>query len=112
MSSNSSCTERKCDKGTPAVLVANAAIGAAAIMAISMMAAVVMAGGVAAQTLTVPKPKTGLMPAPPHSAESHDGERTNACSSFGPGFAQLPGTDACVKIGGTVTIEGTGRHSD
>jgi hypothetical protein len=27
--------------------------------------------------------------------------------AFGAGFAQLPGTDTCVKIGGYVTIEGT-----
>jgi hypothetical protein len=26
---------------------------------------------------------------------------------FGAGFAQVPGTDTCVKIGGYVTIEGT-----
>jgi hypothetical protein len=79
-------------------------------MAMSVTTAVMMARGVAAQTLTTPKPKTDLMPAP-GTAESHAGERSNACSSFGAGFVQVPGTDACVKVGGTVTVEGTG-HSN
>jgi hypothetical protein len=69
-----------------------------------------IAGGVAAQTLTTAKPKNDLRPAP-GTTESHAGERSNACSSFGAGFVQVPGTDACVKVGGSVTVEGTG-HSN
>ena len=79
-------------------------------MAMSVTTAVMMAGGAAAQTLTTAKPKTHLMP-PPGTTESHAGDHSNACSSFGAGFVQVPGTDACVKVGGSVTVEGTG-HSN
>ena len=62
--------------------------------------------GASAQTLTNPDPK----PAPPlrAPAKSHAQERAKACPAFGAGFVQLPGTDACVKIGGSVTTDVTG----
>jgi hypothetical protein len=63
----------------------------------------------AAQTLTDPdfratpgRPATAPKPQP--NVHAH------ACSAFGVGFVQVPGTDACVKLGGFVTTEtGVGR---
>jgi hypothetical protein len=66
--------------------------------------------GVIAQTLIEPasKPKTSQ---PSRSAKSQPALRSKSCSTFGAGFVQLPGTDTCVKVGGYVTMEGTGNHS-
>jgi hypothetical protein len=104
VSCNSYRADRKHNKRMPRERKVSWA--AAAIMAMSVTTAVMMAGGAAAQTLTTAKPKTDPMPAP-GTTESHAGDRSNACGSFGAGFVQLPGTDACVKVGGTVTVEGT-----
>ncbi len=54
----------------------------------------------AAQTLTDPNPKTR---AP--AASSQQSKPTKPCPAFGPGFVQLPGTDLCVKVGGSVQGE-------
>jgi porin-like protein len=76
----------------------------AMIVVLTMTLAEALAPGASAQTLIEPnsKPKTQ----PPGSAKPHPALRTKACSSFGAGFVQLPGTDTCVKIGGYVTIDG------
>ena len=78
----------------------------AAIAALALSASV--ASGAIAQTLIEPnsKPKSQ----PPGSAKPQPGLRTKACSAFGAGFVQLPGTDTCVKIGGFVTIDGGVNH--
>jgi hypothetical protein len=39
---------------------------------------------------------------PPKSATG------NSCAAFGPGFVKVAGTDTCVKIGGSVQIDGGG----
>jgi len=64
----------------------------------------VVESGVNAQTLVEPKPKTSQ---PSALAKSQPALRRKSCSAFGAGFAQLPGTDTSVKIGGYVTIDGT-----
>jgi len=107
MSRNSYCADRKRGKRMPAEFAAHAAMDVAAIVAMSVLAAFMMAGSVAAQTLTAPNSHTNLPPPPP--GNSHERERAKACSNFGAGFVQLPGTDACVKIGGFVTVEGSGH---
>ena len=60
--------------------------------------------GVIAQTLIEPnsRPKSQ----PPGLAKPQPALRTKACSAFGAGFVQIPGSDTCVKIGGFVTVEG------
>jgi hypothetical protein len=69
--------------------------------------AMLMAGqSVAAQTLTAPNPQPKPLP-PPAVAKSPSAERMKSCSAFGAGFVQIPGSDACVKVGGFVTMEGT-----
>jgi hypothetical protein len=32
-----------------------------------------------------------------------------SCSIYGAGFVQVPGSDACIKIGGSVSVEGAAR---
>jgi len=79
---------------------------AATALAILAMAAAIGIVGAAAQSPTDPKPK--ITPPPRLSAKSHAGGRSDACNSFGAGFARVPGTDACIKIGVSVTTEATG----
>ena len=66
----------------------------------------VTASGVAAQTLSDPAPPAKWSP-PSKAAKSKAAARAKTCSSFGPGFVNVPGTDACVKVGGWVTVEGS-----
>jgi porin-like protein len=68
----------------------------------------VPASGAAAQTLTDPAPPAKWSPL--SKAAKSQAEHAKACSSFGPGFVNVPGTDACVKIGGWVTVEGSARR--
>ena len=68
----------------------------------------VTASGAAAQTLSDPAPPTKW--SPPSKAAKSQAARVKACSAFGPGFVNVPGTDACVKIGGWVTVEGSVRR--
>ena len=46
------------------------------------------------------------------SAEKEAANRraTDAQVIFGAGFVNVPGTDACIKIGGNVTVEGTAKQ--
>jgi hypothetical protein len=60
----------------------------------------------AAQTLT--NPSAPQWSPPPHAAaKHHEATRSKkSCKQFGAGFVAVPGSDACVKIGGFVTVEG------
>jgi len=78
-----------------------------AIAAIILGGSLVAATSGAAQTMLDPYPTRGVSPAP-EKARTHE-ERRHACSAYGPGFVQIPGTGACVKIGGYTTIQATGR---
>ena len=66
-----------------------------------VMPATVIASSVAAQILTEPTPTTKSSgrgaPAP---------ERAKAYATYGAGLVQMLGSDACIKIGGYVTIQG------
>jgi Porin subfamily len=75
-------------------------------LAAMAMLAVMASEGVAAQTLTAPNPPPKSL-APPVAAKSPSTEPMKSCSAYGAGFVQIPGSDACVKIGGFVTMEGT-----
>ncbi len=62
----------------------------------------------AAQTLANPNAPQW---SPPHAAaKPHQAIRSKkSCKQFGAGFVAVPGSDACVKIGGFVTVEGGTR---
>lgn len=77
----------------------------AALLAIFVTATVLYVAAAFAQTPTNPAPKPAPLPAP---AKSLVRERVKTCSAYGAGFVQLAGTDACVKIGGGVTMDATG----
>ena len=75
-----------------------AAIAAAATLTIMIGA------GADAQTLTDPSPQ----PAPSRpalAAKSRASTHVKSCSAYGAGFVNIPGTEACIKIGGSVTVE-------
>ena len=80
----------------------------AGLPTILVIATAVSVVAAAAQTLTDPNPRP-TAPPPAAPAKSQATERAKSCSAFGAGFVQIPGTDACVKIGGFVTTEATGR---
>jgi Porin subfamily len=80
------------------------AIIAAAALALAVVLTVMDGSALCAQTLVQPNPATR----PPPSrgqAKSAGTPRAKSCSMFGPGFVNVPGTDACIKIGGEATTE-------
>jgi hypothetical protein len=85
------------------LLTLHAGAAAAAILAIGIVASSALA-----QTLTQPNPP-GRSPPPRHAAKPPPSARVKSCDAFGAGFVAVPGSDACVKIGGWVSVDGTGR---
>ena len=69
----------------------------AATIAVAAVSATVMA---AAQTAGSSSPKTR---APATSAQRS--KPMKPCPAYGPGFVQVPGSDLCIKIGGSVDFE-------
>lgn len=63
------------------------------------------ASAVLAQTLTQPNPVTRSPPPRPDAAKPQRAARTKPCSMFGAGFVNVPGTDACIKIGGSAETD-------
>jgi hypothetical protein len=61
-----------------------------------------------AQTLIAPNPKGSSSPV---AAKPEPKKPVSSCSAFGAGFVAIPGTDGCVKIGGSVTSEATANSS-
>jgi Porin subfamily len=58
----------------------------------------------AAQTLTQPNPQTKTPP-PAAATKSRPTGHVKTCDAYGDGFRNIPGTDACLKIGGGVTVD-------
>ena len=58
----------------------------------------------AAQTLTQPNPQTKTPPAAA-TTKSRAAGHVKTCDAYGAGFRNIPGTDACLKIGGGVTVD-------
>ena len=83
---------------------ARSMLRALGLVAASIMLAVVFVSAALAQTLTEPNPRMKF--SSPH-AKSPSSARMKSCSLYGAGFVNVPGTDACIKIGGYVTVEGT-----
>jgi hypothetical protein len=69
-------------------------------------AVTVLGSPVLAQTLTQPNPAPPIKtPSPAVSAKSRQAGHLKTCETYGAGFRNIPGTDACVKIGGGVTVD-------
>jgi hypothetical protein len=90
--------------------IACASARTVAVVAAAATLVVVMASGAFAQTLTEPNSQPKLAP-PPVTAKSLPTRRAKSCGTYGDGFVSVPGTDACLKIGGSVTAQGTTRYS-
>jgi len=80
-----------------------------AAVAVMLVLTVATVSGAVAQTLTNPNPQP--RPSPPPDGKSASTKHMKACTSYGAGFVQIPGSDACIKVGGYVTIDaGGGRR--
>jgi len=77
----------------------------AVVMAAAMLS-VASASGADAQTLSEPNPQSKWSP-PRAATNTPPQRRPKSCSIYGAGFVNVPGTDACVKIGGYVGAEVT-----
>jgi len=75
------------------------------VLAIAVALAAAISSGVA-QTLTQPNPAAATKTSPPTNATKprHTGH-VKTCDAYGAGFRNIPGTDACIKIGGGVTVD-------
>jgi predicted Abi (CAAX) family protease len=75
------------------------------VLATAVALATVVSSGLA-QTLTQPNPAAQAKTSPPTvGTKSHPAEHVKTCEAYGAGFRNIPGTDACVKIGGGVTVD-------
>ena len=75
------------------------------ILATAAVLAAVVSSGVA-QTLTQPNPSSQAKTSPPADpAKSRQTRHVKTCDGYGAGFRNIPGTDTCLKIGGSVTVE-------
>jgi hypothetical protein len=72
-------------------------LATAAVLAIAVSPAI-------AQTLTQPNPQPKTPP-PAVTAKSRPNAHVKTCDAYGAGFRNIPGTDACLKIGGGVTVD-------
>jgi Porin subfamily len=63
---------------------------------------------VTAQTLTDPNPGTKNTRLP--DSKSAGTKQPQACPEFGAGFVRMPGSDTCIKIGGSVDVDVVGRN--
>jgi len=78
---------------------------AAVIAAASALAVTV--GDAGAQTLVDPSSKPPPSRQPPPAAKPRPSAHVQSCSAYGSGFVNTPGTGTCIKIGGSVSVEGT-----
>lgn len=63
-----------------------------------------------AQQTTPKKPRLKNLHATEPAAKPRTPSRsTSSCAEFGAGFMRLPGSDTCVRIGGSVSVDGGGR---
>ena len=75
------------------------------VLATAVALAAAVPSGIA-QTLTQPNPTPQAeTPPPKDAAKSRHTGRVKTCDAYGAGFRNIPGTDACIKIGGGVTVD-------
>jgi Porin subfamily len=41
-------------------------------------------------------------------AEKADHAKEDSCAQYGAGFAKVPGTDTCMKVGGSISVDSGG----
>jgi Porin subfamily len=75
------------------------------VLATAVALAAAVSSGVA-QTLTQPNPTPRAQTPPPkNTAKARHTGHVKTCDAYGAGFRNIPGTDACIKIGGGVTVD-------
>jgi Porin subfamily len=74
------------------------------VMVTAAALAIAISPGAIAQTLTQPNPQTKNSP-PAVTTKSRPAGHVKICDTYGAGFVNIPGTDACIKIGGGVTVD-------
>ena len=74
------------------------------IVVATAAALAIVASPATAQTLTQPNPQTKTPP-PAVTTKSRSTGHVKTCDAYGAGFRNIPGTDACLKIGGGVTVD-------
>jgi hypothetical protein len=74
--------------------------------AVAIAAAVMLGDGAGAQTLVDPSSQPAPS-RPPLAAKPPASRKVKSCSEYGAGFVNIPGTGACIKTGGFVTVEST-----
>ncbi len=77
------------------------------VMGVLLILATTIVSALRAQTLTDPNPHAKI---PLPHAKLLPTARMKSCSLFGASFVNVPGSDACIKIGGSVTVEGTAKQ--
>jgi hypothetical protein len=77
-------------------------VRSAAVIAAGATLATTFGVGAGAQTLIDPNPQHA--PSRPLPAKPDTNAKVKSCGAYGAGFVNVPGTDACVKIGGSVTV--------
>jgi hypothetical protein len=76
------------------------------VATIAAATAVLLSGGAGAQTLV--NPNAQPTPSRPRlAAKPRQNEHLKLCSAYGAGFVNIPGTDACIKIGASVNVDST-----
>jgi hypothetical protein len=80
----------------------------AAMVAAAALLSVTIGADAGAQTLTNPNPPAPSRPPP--AAKPETGAHVKSCSAYGAGFVNIPGSDACVKVGGSVTVGGAANQ--
>ncbi|HEX3881010.1 MAG TPA: porin [Bryobacteraceae bacterium] len=80
----------------------------AVIAAAAAGLAAALAAAAGAQTLSEPNPKA-KSPAS-QAAKAQPLARVKTCAVYGAGFAEVPGTGTCIKIGGFVETTVSGRR--
>jgi Porin subfamily len=77
----------------------------AAAIAVAAALSVAIGSDAGAQTLTNPNPPAPSRPPP--AAKPDTSANVKSCSAYGAGYVNIPGTDTCVKVGGSVSVGGS-----
>jgi hypothetical protein len=75
-----------------------------AVLAVAAVLAIAGSPRAMAQTLTQPNPQP-KSPPPTVTTKSRPAGHVKICDAYGAGFVNIPGTGACIKVGGGVTVE-------
>ena len=79
-----------------------------AILRAAIVLTIAIVSSAQAQTLTEPNPQK-KSPQPSAAAKSLPAGRAKSCDIYGPGFAFVPASGMCMKVGGYIEGSGVSR---